>query len=610
MNDALPSKDASARAQALDATRSFIVQAPAGSGKTELLTQRYLVLLARVEHPEEVVAITFTNKAAGEMRDRVLTALAGARATTPPATPHKRRTWELARAVLEQDARRGWQLAANPKRLRVRTIDALCAALARAMPLTAGFGAEPGVVEDAQALYTEAARATIALVESNEAWSSAVGCLLRHVSGRENPRLARATLEAALTRVVADELAALTASVPAAASAVVRLADFAAANLRRGGSNEPITACLGMTRLPGAALDDLAPWQGLAALLLTKEGTWRSAIDKRCGFPVAADAQNKDEARRFTEAKQAMKTLLSALATQEHFRQRLHALRQLPRGAYAEDQWQVLDALAVLLPLAAAQLHLVFRAHAQVDFVAVAHGALQALGTPEEPTDLALALDYRMRHILIDEFQDTSFSQYELLERLTAGWEPGDGRTLFAVGDPMQSIYRFRQAEVGLYLRARQEGIGSVRLEPLALSVNFRSQGGVVEWVNRAFARVFPAVEDMTFGAVAYASAIAHHAVAPGPAVTVHPQFDGSTARAADDIVAAVQAARRDDAHGSVAILVRARGHLNDILPKLKQAQIPFLALEIEPLGHRPVVQDLLALTRALEHAADRTAWL
>src|SRR6185312_3063120 len=116
----------------------------------------------------------------------------------------------------------------------------------------------------------------------------------------------------------------------------------------------------------------------------------------------------------------------------------------------------------------------------------------QALGTDEEPTDLALALDYRIRHLLVDEFQDTSQSQYELLTRLTAGWHAGDGRTLFLVGDPMQSIYRFREAEVGLYLRARREGIGGLKLEPLTLTANFRSQAGLVEWVNRTFRELLP----------------------------------------------------------------------------------------------------------------------
>jgi len=274
----------------------------------------------------------------------------------------------------------------------------------------------------------------------------------------------------------------------------------------------------------------------------------------------------------------------------------------------------VLEAIGGLLPHAIAQLKLVFQAKGQVDFTEVAQGALQALGTEGEPTDLALALDYRIRHLLIDEFQDTSISQYELAARLTEGWEPGDGRTLFAVGDPMQSIYRFRRAEVGLFLEARRNGIGTVALEPIALSANFRSQAGIVDWVNEAFARVMPQREDIAAGAVPYGPSVAVHPRLPGEAVTVHAFVEpaGSNAREREavrvmEIVRDTQAA---DPAASVAILVRTRSHLAQIVPELKKAGLAFRAVEIEQLVHRPVVQDLLALTHALSHPADRLAWL
>ena len=62
---------------------------------------------------------------------------------------------------------------------------------------------------------------------------------------------------------------------------------------------------------------------------------------------------------------------------------------------------------------------------------------------------LGVAIDCRIQHLLVDEFQDTSQSQYELLTRLVRDWQLGDGRTLFLVGDPMQSIYGFREAGRG-----------------------------------------------------------------------------------------------------------------------------------------------------------------
>ena len=150
---AAPIPDLAERRRALDPAHSFIVQAPAGSGKTELLIQRYLRLLAIVDHPEEIVAVTFTRKAAGEMRERVLEALALAQAGTMPVTEHAKLTLALANAVLQRDTTAGWHIADNPARLRIQTIDSLCAGLTRQMPMLSRFGSQPESVEDADELY-------------------------------------------------------------------------------------------------------------------------------------------------------------------------------------------------------------------------------------------------------------------------------------------------------------------------------------------------------------------------------------------------------------------------------------------------------------------------
>lgn len=162
--------DAAQRAEALDARRSFIVEAPAGSGKTGLLTQRFLRLLSEVERPESIVAMTFTRKAAAEMKERIHNALLDAETGQIAADGHKEATRQLALAALAQDRLKGWNLLADTSQLQVQTIDSLCAMLTRQMPVVSEFGGVGKVVEDARDLYRLAARETLRnLTEGDEA---------------------------------------------------------------------------------------------------------------------------------------------------------------------------------------------------------------------------------------------------------------------------------------------------------------------------------------------------------------------------------------------------------------------------------------------------------
>src|SRR5690606_1028704 len=165
-----------ARARALDPTASYLVQAPAGSGKTELLTDRILALLATVNRPEEIGAITFTRKAAWEVPAAVLRKLVAGSGPVPD-TEHGRRSWELARAALARDAELGWKLLQHPARLSIRTIDSFCAGLVRGMPWLSELGGMPDIADNARAHYEAAARATLALVDDFDD----VRILLKHL---------------------------------------------------------------------------------------------------------------------------------------------------------------------------------------------------------------------------------------------------------------------------------------------------------------------------------------------------------------------------------------------------------------------------------------------
>ncbi|SDY50180.1 exodeoxyribonuclease V subunit beta [Nitrosomonas sp. Nm58] len=627
--------DQAERLRALDPQQSFIVQAPAGSGKTGLLTQRFLILLARVDSPEEIVAITFTRKAASEMRQRILQALTTAQNTSPPQEEYARQTWQLAQRVLAHDQAKGWQLLENPARLRIQTIDSLCAGLVSQMPILSEFGVLPSIAEEASDLYQEAARQTIEVVESEGEWSDAIAHLIAHLDNRldklqqliasmlarrdqwlaylagpHHEVLMRDKLEAGLTEWVTDALRTLVDQAPAVNRAeIVALAKFAANQPETGDS--VIAHCQTLQDLPGWQITDRPQWEGLATLLLTSKGELRKRVSKNEGFPPASQGSHPEEKAHYREMKQRMEDLLQALVTENEFVQQLALIRTLPPHQYREDEWETLQALFKLLTVAAGYLEVTFLQMGQVDFPALTLAAIQALGEPDAPTDLALALDYRIQHLLVDEFQDTSFNQAELLARLTAGWQPDDGRTLFLVGDPMQSIYRFRQAEVGLFLEIRDHGVfGQIPLEFLRLSVNFRSQQGIIDWINQHFPAILPAKDEIASSAVSYAPSVDFHAATHPEAVTLYPSLQRDDQAEAQQIASIVQQAKMAHSSSTTAILVRNRSHLVQIIAQLKQAGLRFQAVEIERLTHRSIIQDLLALTRALLHHGDRIAWL
>jgi len=621
--------DAHARARAVSHAGSVLVQAPAGSGKTSLLTQRYLRLLAEVDAPERILALTFTRRAAEEMRERVGQALHAAAQGRCPAGMHPR-TWELGVAAARRMQQAGIDLEAHPARLRIETIDAFNAWLAAQLPIGAGTGAPLRTLEDARETYAEAARRALAYDEADAfgaavdrvldaadlRWPQLVERIVDMLGSRDRwlpllvggLRAASDVDEAALERVRAEFDADLRflveRGVGAAAAALglerrmalARLATAAAQRLEP--TNQALSAWHDSGTILGATAADLGRWRQLADLVLTQEGKVRARITKTHGFPVGcAD-------------KPAMMDLLVELAREERVVALLVAVRSLPDAAYSDADWAGVRDVAQVLLLATIELDQVFREQGAFDFTAVAMAARRALGSPTQPTDLALRLDYRLRHVLIDEFQDTSVPQVALLRVLTAGWQPGDGRSIFCVGDPMQSIYRFRQAEVRAFLELAERGIGDLRFDVQRLTSNFRTAPQVLAWINAAFASILPQRDDRDRGAIAFRPSTAARTIEPGLAPSV--RLAPFATRAAEAAAVAAWVAERIAAHPDwhVAILVRAKAHARDIAQALRARGIAFGAVDIEPLGEQAIVRDLGALARALLHWGDRSAWL
>ncbi len=623
-------QDSVNRLEALE-LRSFIVEAPAGAGKTELLTQRYLKLLSIVSAPEEIIALTFTNKATAEMRSRILKSLQEAADDIPIDKPHKQQTRALAQEALKRDAQLGWQLLSQPARLRIQTIDALCSSLTQQMPLLSRFGGQPMLVDDATPHYTEAAQKTIAQVAQETSTDDPISTVLAFLDNQAEklttllasmlarrdqwlPLLAGEHMDsasiAAQTKQILSEVisTALQASLDALPGDVqIKLMPtlrYATANLPE---NAPLKALQDWDTPLGICLEDLDKWLLLADFLLTQSGTFRKRLTASEGFPPDKTGDTDRHKANFFE--------VCALIADPNPLQVLAKLPQTDEADIARNT-NLISAFSESLKLATAHLWGVFQAKNEVDFVQITQSAIRALS---DATDLVLRLDYQISHLLVDEFQDTSPTQIHLLTLLTQGWEPGDGRTLFCVGDPMQSIYRFRKADVKEFLYASQHGIGHIPLKSLKLSLNNRSHPEMIAWVNDSFARIFPPHDIPHEAAIAYRPATPQKPPQTDAGVEMHAlvisnEQDSSAARVyeARHIASLITQEQANHPLQTIAVLVRSRSHLRTLVSVIRHEfpQLSFQAVDIEALNERQTVLDALSLTRALLHPADRVHWL
>ncbi len=670
--------DQSERERALDPGRSILVQAPAGSGKTDLLTRRFLCLLSEVEDPSQIVAITFTIAAAAEMRHRILTELEEAAASEASAPDEDKFSMDaLARRALLHARALGWNLLDQPAQLRISTIDSFCRDLALQQPLLSGLGDGLGIYEQPEELYRRAARKTLeqldnadsSLCEALEAlllwrdnnWQEMENLLIEMLQNRDrwmhgfvlereqDWEALRERLERPFAQAVSSALTRLSLlldQVPGATEEGIELARFAC---QQGVAlHQGLAELVEFPNPPFTDSEDLEEarqaYAALATLVLTNDGGFRKAIDKRHGFP----ADRKGEKARLLE-------LIDLLRTVPGLDSDLDAVRSLPPSRYSEDDWQIVRACFTVLRHSAGELKVAFAVAGAVDFTEVAQTALRVLKAEEGlPSDFALAAADGIRHILVDEFQDTSRRQHQLLAHLIAAWPEREGRTCFVVGDPMQSIYFFRDADAELFPRVGRVGLEIPNNEPLIfetvkLKANFRTAPPLVNQLNEVFERVFE-VDDGS--GVAFSSAIPARVelplsvpegvTAPHTSLNLHLKFlpqakrskpaEANMAESAEDpnkprddakatqtaeIAALIRShiepmeqARAAGKKYRIAVLGRTRSALAGVAQALREASIPFRAVDLEQLSTRPEVLDAIGLARALLNPLDRVAWL
>lgn len=663
--------DANNRSRALDPAQSFLVQAPAGSGKTYLLTQRFLRLLTEVESPDQIVAITFTRAAAAEMRNRVLEALESVTHEAGEADDSDSLAALAARAIRHAN-RLGWRLLEQSGQLRILTIDAFCRSVALQSPLSwgalSGLGGQLAMTEDPGQLYRLAARRTVAAIARDSSpvrpsvvallrwrdnnWNDVEDLIAEMLPARSrwfqdfvfaqdlDWKVLRQSLEAPFRREAGKSLERLTKlleQVPNVYDRILALARFAC---ETPGDYSPhdlaeLAELSSSIALKDGADEDLrlesavSEFQCVANFLMTTGGEWRriGGLNKNLGFTPSPDG--KLQKTRFAELVRELDSIPGLCDALAGFAGGLPV-------RYSDEEWELVQHCFAVLREAWGQLQVVFAETGTADYTEVMQMALRILATENgSPSDLAMRQADSIRHLLIDEFQDTSRPQHELLTRLIGAWPEREGRSCFCVGDPMQSIYGFRDAEVELFERMKRSGLPAgleagdqpFEFEFVPLRANFRTTRNLVEDLNQRFSAIFSSTD----GGVRFSAAEAVRTDGAHARMELHLAFTGRGASTADSVkpgdprktaqdqlaemVALVQdkldeASRRGMRRFRIAVLARKRKSLTPVAEALTKAGIAFRSVDVVPLRERPEVLDALALARALLQPADRTAWL
>lgn len=578
------------RDAAFAAGSDVVVLAGAGCGKTTTLVARYLYLLACGLAPHEVVAITFTERAAREMRTRIRRHL---------------RNWLLHNpAAWGEWLERYAAFDAAP----IGTIHSLCAALLRAHPAEAGLDPDFAVLEEGQAgmLAAEAVeRALVWATQREEAWP----CF-----DLFGPDGLRSLLAALLARrlEVAPALAASRDEVQARwQGAPARWL----VSVLAGRAWEDCLATLEALepRQPGDALDGLR--QGAIAAVrqarrLAAEGDWEAAV--RTLAEGVRRPGNVGTKAAWGEQVATVRAALRTLAGIYHDQ----IGRVVAKTDPALDRALIAawPGLAAVFAQAVADYQTLKAQHRAVDFDDLEAGALRLL---REHPEVAAYHRATWKAVLVDEFQDTNERQRQLIEALL-GAPAGQAGCLFVVGDAKQSIYRFRGADVTVFRSVEQE-VRRAGGRVVHLARTWRSHAPLVGLLNELLLAVLGQDDDP---ARPYAVPFAPLQPAEGrgsprlqpPFVELHLGV-GDSAEEGRQVAAAALARRLAELHreegvawGEVACLFRATTHFPVYEQAFEEAGIPYVTVAGEGFYERPEVRDLLNALRALSHPTDDLA--
>ena len=473
--------DARARAFAVDPSQNVVLEASAGTGKTSVLVSRYINLLKAGVDPANILAMTFTRKAAAEMRERIIRELKDAAARSE----FDRARWNDVRDRLGEIA--------------ISTIDAFCLSLLREFPLEADLdpGFDTADETEVPRLIDEALDRAMRIFAARARQDPDIALVLAQL-GVSRTRLGLALLLdrrlvawTALDRFLARGPSDLTAE-----KVCRRAADALQDALRTAPGGLAAFLSQGPIEHPRYQLL-LRDLRRFADLERCSNAEIRAVLDRAGAHFLTADGTPRRSggihpynAERDYPSSDLAKRHRSAV-----FQIAPHVERVL--SVFARDLNVVLArGVRQMFAIALAQYRKALEERSVLDFSDVLQRALDLLRQMDEFSQSRFRLESRYHHVLVDEFQDTSRAQWELVSLLIQSWGEGMGLathpSIFIVGDRKQSIYRFRDAEVAVMQEAAKyiEGLRPIGNPRQSIRRSFRALPELLEFVNDLFGEI------------------------------------------------------------------------------------------------------------------------
>lgn len=475
----VPLSDTKQRQQALDITSSFIVQAPAGSGKTELLVQRAIKCLLTCDEPNQVLILTFTKKAAIEINERIYDYIFN----TEKRQSRQPQTNQLLIQLDRYIEKKRWDVSDNNLFNISKTFDAFTYGIAdlKISLITHRdllfeqiiddifFGSDYELVKsNLHAVlnhinwdYNQLKQLLVNLIGMRDQW---LPPLLdqRYPSDQVYTIFTDALIKQLLQQIDRD---------------CEHLITLVAPYINSSNHNYHTWT--------------LQDWQAFIQLTLTKTGIWR----KKINLPDI----DKEQKKILNQ---------SLLCQEKSLAKKLFRLEGLPKTLPIANI-RIIQDLQQFLPQLCALIDMHMIQKKQCDFTFLTLKAIELLNSEQLVTQHQYAM--QIKHMLIDECQDTSQLQAILIESIVKLWSGDTNHSLFIVGDPMQSIYKFRQADVRLFKQIQQKGIAHIPLTSIALTTNFRSSDCLINHFNDVYHHIFPKNDDLILGGIPYHASTAYH---------------------------------------------------------------------------------------------------